>query len=79
MVGSHTLPPPTSSIKSIKFIKAHGHGQALHTCEYNEVRGVGTFYQIVSADLTAPHLQSVDPHVAVRPAEQIWITERLLS
>jgi hypothetical protein len=42
MVGSHTLPPPTSSIKSIKSIKAHGHGQALHTCEYNEVRGVGT-------------------------------------
>jgi hypothetical protein len=34
----------------------------------------GLFYQIVSADLTAPHLQSVDPHVAVRPAEQIWIT-----
>jgi hypothetical protein len=42
MVGSHTLPPPTSSIKSIKSIKVHGHGQALHTCEYNEVRGVET-------------------------------------
>lgn len=44
-MGSHTLPPPTThqhQVQFIKSIKAHGHGQALHTCEYNEVRGVGT-------------------------------------